>query len=143
MQIRCRTTFDVTQTGITGHFKPSQIPFKDRAGNNIVDLATWNRSRNQQRNLETITQLLQLRTQIFDVTVPAEDNGYWTFEFAVEFDGIYQQDQDLFGILKQDCNGVPMITGIDEKYTLTPLLTTDGSQQNIWFESVTVNNILD
>ena len=136
MQIRCRTIFDVSQTGITGHFKPSQIPFTDRAGNNITDLTTWTRARNQQRNLETITQILQLRTQIFDVSVPVENNGYWTFEYAVEFDGIYQQDQDLFGILKQDCNEVPMITGLNETYTVTPVLTVDGSQQNIWFEQI-------
>lgn len=140
MLIRCRTIFDVTQTGITGHFKPSQIPFADHAGTKITDLASWNRSRNQQRNLETITQLLQLRTQIFDLTVPTKAKGYWSFEFSVEFEGIYQQDQDTFGILKQDCEGVPMLAGLDEEYTLTPVLTTDGSQQNIWFESISVNS---
>jgi len=140
MHIRCRTTFDITQSGITGHFKPSQIPFTDRTGNKIIDLDSWNRSRNQQRNLETITQILQLRTQLFDITIPCVTNGYWTFEFTVEFNGVYQEDQDTFGILKQDCNGVPMLTGLDEKYTLTPVLTTEGSQQNIWFETVSVNN---
>jgi hypothetical protein len=139
-RIRCYTLFDITQTGITGHFKPSQIPFQDRAGNNINDLPAWNRSRNQQRNLETITQILQLRTQIFEVGIPVENNGYWAFEYVVESDGIYQCGQDVFGILKQDCDGVPMLTGLNEKYTLTPTLTTDGSQQNIWFEFSPVNN---
>ena len=140
MQIRCRTTFDISQTGITGHFKPSQIPFTDRAGNNIVDLDTWSRSRNQQRNLETISQILQLRTQIFEVGTPKDSNGYWSFEFSVEFDGIYQHGLDTFGILKQDCDSVPMIVGLNEKYTLTPMLVTDGSQQNIWFELIAVNS---
>lgn len=140
MQILCRTTFDITQTGITGHYKPSQIPFTDRSGNSIVDLFTWDRSRNQQRNLETISQILQLRTQIFDITVPVEVNGYWNFEFSVEFDGIYQQGSDAFGILKQDCEGVPMLIGLGEKYTITPMVTTSGSQQNIWFELQTVNS---
>jgi hypothetical protein len=139
MQISCRTTFDITQTGTTGHFKPSQIPFSDRAGNNINDLSSWDRSRNQQRNLETISQILQLRTQIFDLTASVEHNGYWAFEFSVEFDGIYQQDQDAFGILKQDCEGVPMLVGLGEKFTITPMLTASGSQQNIWFELITVN----
>lgn len=140
MQIRCRTTFDISQTGITGHFRPSQIPFVDRAGKKIIDLETWTKSRNQQRNLETISQILQLRTQIFEVGDPVEHNGYWSFEFSVEFEGIYQTDQDTFGILKKDCEGVPMLTGLTEKYTLTPMLTTDGSQQNIWFETISVNN---
>jgi len=140
MHIRCRTIFDITQTGITGHFKPSQIPFADRVGNKITDIDTWTTSRNKQRNLETISQILQLRTQIFDVTTPVKDKGYWSFEFVVEFDGIYQVDQDVFGILKQDCEGVPMIAGLGEEYTLTTMLTTDGSQQNIWFEIISVNN---
>lgn len=140
MQIRCRTLFDITNTGITGHYKPSQIPFTDRAGKQIVDLNSWNKSRNQQRNWETITQLLQLRTQIFDVTTPVCTNGCWQFEFAVEFEGIYQLDSDTFGILKQDSESVPMLTGLDEEHFLTPTLTTDGSQQNIWFELVLVNN---
>jgi hypothetical protein len=139
MHILCRTTFDITETGITGHFKPSQIPFNDRAGTKITDQLIWSRSRNQQRNFETVSQVLQLRTQIFDVSKPTEHNGYWSFEFAVEFDGVYQQNRDTFGILKQDCDGVPMLTGLDEKYPLASVLTTDGSQQNIWFELIAVN----
>jgi len=139
MKIRCSTHFDITETGTTGHFKPSQVPYNDRAGNSISNIAEWNRSRNQQRNFETITQVLQLRTQIFDVTAPVK-NTKWEFEFEVEAEGIYQQDQDLFGILKRDCEDVPMIIGLDDEYTLTPALVTSGSQQNIWFEMIAVNN---
>jgi hypothetical protein len=139
MQIRCCTLFDITETGITGHFKSSQVPFLDQAAQQIIDLSSWNRSRNQQRNLETITQVLQLRTQIFDVTVPVKNNGRWCFEFKVEFESIYQQGQDTFGILKKDCEGVPMIIGLDDEFALTPFLITEGSQQNIWFENTLVN----
>lgn len=139
MLIRCCTLFDITETGITGHFKPSQIPFQDHAGQNITDLASWTRSRNQQRNFETITQVLQLRTQLFDISIPTEDNDRWCFDFNVEFEGIYQQDQDAFGTLKKDCDGVPMIVGLNDQYMLTPFLITTGSQQNIWFEYVMVN----
>ena len=56
MQIRCRTLFDITETGVTGHFKPHRIPFRDNAGQQISDQVTWDRARNQQRNLETISQ---------------------------------------------------------------------------------------
>jgi len=138
MRIRCSTHFDITETGTTGHFRPSQVPYNDRVNNLISNISDWNRSRNQQRNFETITQVLQLRTQIFDVTTPVK-NSKWEFEFEVESDGIYQQGQDLFGILKQDCEDVPMIVGIGDEYTLTPSLVTSGSQQNIWFDAV-VNN---
>jgi hypothetical protein len=139
MKIRCLTLFDITETGTTGHFRPTQIPFINRAGSTIASITDWNRSRNQQRNFETITQVLQLRTQIFDVTAPTK-NSKWEFEFDVEVDEIYQLGQDTFGILKQDCEDVPMIIGLDDEYVLTPSLVTSGSQQNIWFETVAVNN---
>ena len=108
--------------------------------NKIIDLNSWTRSRNQQRNFETILQILQLRTQIFDVSIPIKEKGNWVFEFSTEFEGVYQHNNDDFGTLKLDCEGVPMLIGFDEEYTVTPVLTTDGSQQNIWFELVAVNN---
>jgi len=139
MKIRCCTLFDITETGTTGHFRPTQVPYNDRAGSTISNITDWNRSRNKQRNFETITQVLQLRTQIFDVNTPVK-NSKWEFEFDVESNGIYQSGQDMFGILKQDCEDVPMIIGLDDEYTLTPALVTSGSQQNIWFELISVNN---
>lgn len=139
MKIRCSTHFDITETGTTGYFKISQVPYSDRSGATITDVTDWNKSRNKQRNFETITQILQLRTQIFNVSAPVKNNK-WEFEFDVEFEGIYQLDQDVFGILKQDCESVPMIMGLSEEYTLTPTLVTDGPQQNIWFELISVNN---
>lgn len=139
MLIRCLTLFDITETGVTGHYKPSQVPFQDRAGLSITDVDQWTKSRNKQRNLETISQILQLRTQIFDLTTPVNNNNKWSFDFNVEFEGIYQLGDDEFGTLKQDCNGVPMIIGLDDEYALSQYLIVDGSQQNIWFETV-VNN---
>lgn len=139
MKIRCCTHFDITETGTTGHFRPSQVPYTNRAGSTIASITDWNRSRNQQRNFETITQVLQLRTQIFNVTAPVKQIK-WEFEFDIETEEIYQLGEDPFGILKQDCEDVPMITGLDDEYTLTPSLVTSGSQQNIWFEAISVNN---
>jgi len=135
MKIRCCTLFDITETGTTGHFRPSQVPYNDKVGSAIASITDWNRSRNKQRNFETITQVLQLRTQIFDVTSPVKQNK-WEFEFDIETADIYQQDDDTFGILKQDCEDVPLIVGLDEEFSLTPSLVTSGSQQNIWFEVV-------
>jgi len=136
MQIRCQTTFNITKTGTTGRFKPDQLPLEDHAGNKVSSLETWTRSRNQQRNLETIIQVLELRTQLFDLTEPAEKSGRWSFEFSVEFEGIFQLDQDIFGTLKQDCQGVPMLLDLGEKDTKIPTLITQGAKQNIWFELV-------
>lgn len=139
MRIRCRTMFDITETRVVGHFNAQRVPYHDHAGHAVKDLHSWNQSRNQQRNLETITQICQLRTQLFDVSTPVLENNTWCFEFTVEFNGIYQEQQDSFGILKKDCNGVPMLVGLGEKCFLTPCLITDGNQQNIWFETISVN----
>jgi nucleoside-diphosphate-sugar epimerase len=73
MKIYCETVFDITATGVTGHFKSSRIPFIDHAGHKITDSDSWNRARNQQRNWETLTQLIQLRTQIDNIVKVVSD----------------------------------------------------------------------
>lgn len=126
MKIRCTTTFDITATGVTGHCKPSRLPFIDASGQTIASEAEWNRARNQQRNLETITQLLSLRTQIDNVTMPVFTDNQWSFEFEVESDTIFAQADDPLGTLKEDCHGVPMLLNTE------PALGAD----NIWFELI-------
>ena len=133
MKVQCRTFFDITATGVTGHYKSSRIPFVDRAGNHVTGEPEWNRSRNQQRNWETLTQLMQLRSQIFNLSLPVTVDKYWQFEFEVEIDQLFLLDDDEFGIVKQDCDGVPMITGLNEQHFLNTVLEVDGPQQNIWF----------
>jgi hypothetical protein len=135
MKILCRTLFDITATGVTGHFKSSRVPFQDAGGNTVTDEMSWNRSRNQQRNWETLTQLLQLRSQIFELSDPLKNNSEWQFDFETEIDKLYWLDGDEFGILRQDCAGVPMITGLDEQHFLDNRLVVSGTQQNIWFET--------
>ena len=133
MKVQCRTFFDITATGVTGNYKSSRIPFVDRAGNHVTGEPEWNRSRNQQRNWETLTQLMQLRSQIFNLSLPVTVDKYWQFEFEVEIDQLFLLDDDEFGIVKQDCDGVPMITGLNEQHFLNTVLEVDGPQQNIWF----------
>ena len=129
MKIRCTTTFDITATGVTGHCKPSRLPFTDASGQTIASEAEWNRARNQQRNLETITQLLSLRTQIDNVTRPVFDNDHWSFEFEVESDTIFALADDPLGVIKDDCYGVPMLLSTE------PTLGSD----NIWFEPINIS----
>lgn len=141
MKIVCRTLFDCSHTGITGHFRPSEIPFTDQAGKTITDLASWHRSRNQQRNWETLMQIISLRTQPQDITRPMHNNGVWEFEFVGEANGVYSTIDDPVGGLKQDCHGVPMVVNLNEQAGVTPTLVVDGNNQNIWFEPI--NNILE
>jgi hypothetical protein len=102
MKIRCTTTFDITATGVTGHYKPSRVPFTDRTGHVIANERDWNLARNQQRNWETLTQLISLRTQVDNI-----------FDFEIESDTVFLLGTDPLGILKNDCQGVPMLLGPD------------------------------
>ena len=128
MKIRCTTRFDITATGVTGHYKPSRIPFTDASGQQITNEQLWNLARNKQRNLETITQLLSLRTQINNVTRPVFSDNCWSFEFEVESDTIFNLADDPIGVLKEDCYGVPMLLSTESTLSI----------DNIWFEPINI-----
>ena len=138
MRYMCQTLFDITCTGTTGHFRPTRLPFEDQAGQIITDQVLWNRSRNQQRNWETITQILGLRTQLFDLQLPIQNiNGTtWMFEFETELDGVFGPNEDPTQILRQDSEGVPMLLDLNNRPDIGPLLCCRGSKQNIWFAVV-------
>lgn len=143
MKIICRTLFDCTFTGVTGHYRSSEIPFKDRAGRTIANQQDWSYSRNQQRNWETLVQIISLRTQPIDLTVPVKNNNVWEFEFKSESEGVFEVfgNLDPLAGLKQDCEGVPMMLNLTEQSEITPTIETLGHNQNIWFS--TVNNALE
>ena len=142
MKFVCQTLFDITATGITGHFKVTRIPFVDLAGQHIADQSMWNRARNQQRNWETLTQILSLRTQLFDLTNPIKDRSgtSWMFEFETDRDGAFGSDNDPTEILRSDADGVPMLLDLDNRSDLLPVLRTHGPEQNIWFAPISINN---
>lgn len=131
MKIRCQTSFDITATGVTGHYKPSKVPFYDRAGNHVVDEISWIQSRNQQRNWETLTQLISLRTQINELSQPVQQDQFWSFEFDIENSSLFAKDSDPLGVLKDDCTDVPVI-GVTDNSVL-PVIVPG---KNIWFEVV-------
>jgi hypothetical protein len=135
MRYLCQTLFDITATGITGHFRSTRMPFVDKAGQEIRDQTDWNRSRNQQRNWETLTQIIGLRTQIFDLQLPVRDRGgtTWMFEFETDRDGVFGPESDPTQILRLDSEGVPMLLDLDNRNDLAPFIVTQGTEQNIWF----------
>ena len=138
MKILCRTLFDCSRTGVTGTFRASAIPYQDRAGQMVNNLSDWNRSRNQQRNYETLLQIFGLRTQPQEISQPVHRNGMWEFDFEVETPGVFDvhSNPDSLAGLKIDCEGVPMMLSLTEQSGLTPVLVTQGDQQNIWFETI-------
>ena len=114
------------------------MPFNDRAGGVVQDQRSWNYARNQQRNWETLNQLISLRTQPVSVTSLGHNNGVWSFEFEVESGLVYSelgQENDIT-VLVNECDGVPMITGLAETLTKETVLITQGSDQNIWFDTI-------
>lgn len=143
MRIRCRTRFDCTRTGITGRFRVVDLPFQDESGAEINDQATWTRGRNQQRNWETLLQILGLRTQPMEIQTPQRQGSEWVFEFSVESEGVYGQGSsiDPFAGLKNDAQDIPMLTGLTEIGEMQPRIETSGDNQNIWFE--TLNTALE
>jgi hypothetical protein len=136
MRFICKTFFDITATGVTGHYKSSRVPFTDLSNTPIQNEITWNYARNQQRNWETITQLISLRTQISKLDNPTKAKNVWTFEFEVETSYAYGPEENPTELLQSDCNGVPMLIDLGNKKNLTPILLTSGENQNIWFEAL-------
>ena len=137
MKIQCQTLFDITATGTTGHVKHNRMPYVDNAGTKILDIGSWNRSRNQQRNWETVTQLISLRTQVDNLQEPVKTQDRWRFEFEVENENLFTNGADRLAVLKTDCQGVPMLTGLDESNNDTVLVV----DKNIWFTMVPINTL--
>jgi hypothetical protein len=142
-KIKCHCLFDITPTGVTGHQRQINYPFTTKKGHVIADQQQLNRARNQQRNWDTVLQLIGLRTQAFEITDPtttqnqglfarADDQDLvWSFEFEIEPQSQWSVDNDEFWVLKQDSERTPMITGLGETARLDPWIQSTGSNINI------------
>jgi hypothetical protein len=133
IKIKVSTLFDITTTGVTGHYKSSR---------DNITADQWNRARNQQRNYETLTQLISLRTQIDNITPSQAETDKWEFEFTIEQD-VFNDGADPVGVLKQDAGGIPMLRELDNDPDIDPVLITQGLRQNIWFTIEPINSILE
>ena len=106
--------------------------------------------RNQQRNWETVIQILSLRAQLitmdylgskiadvkkysFGINYTGE-HKIWTFEFSVEHENIYAIENDRYGSLKNDFRIAPIILGLDETARPElPMFYPSGVDKNIYF----------
>tara|TARA_R100000951_G_scaffold113156_1_gene114629 strand:- start:1035 stop:1484 length:450 start_codon:yes stop_codon:yes gene_type:complete len=135
---QCLSLIDITKTNVLQH--------SDSKG----------KERNQQRNFETVCQLVGLRTQLFDIgrVFKIQDTeidsfkfgsyylgemgfkyNVWTFSFAIEFQDVYRLDNDPYGTIKKDFVNVPAILNLDEQMPTIPhsLFYTSGTYKNIYF----------
>jgi hypothetical protein len=136
-KIICQTLFDVTATGVRSHYRASLIPFKDETGKIINDTSTWDRARNQQRNWETLNQIISLRVLPEEISQPIQkinnEKQVWEFEFVVPSLETVIMGNDPVGALRHDCQDVPMILNLDEATKMEPVLKPSGEHVNIWF----------
>jgi hypothetical protein len=143
-KVECHCLFDITHTGITGHTRNMSFPVVDKNQNHITTSAQLNCARNQQRNFDTLLQLIGLRTQIFSIESPelCESSLWpgkkcWRFSFEIEHNSQWLVDNDEFWVLKQDSHNTPMITGLTESTGLDPLLDATGTHPNITYHAKT------
>lgn len=62
----------------------------------------------------------------------------WEFSFESETEAVFEiaNNPDPLAGLKQDCDGVPMVLKLQEHTITLPVLTTAGTNQNIWFKTI-------
>ena len=136
MRFACKTYFDICPTGVIGHYKSVRVPFIDKSGQRIETELAWNQARNQQRNWETLTQVIGMRAQILKITIPKRVQDHWEFEFEVETPDAFGTIDDPVKMLASDADGVPMLTGLWNRNDLQPIINVNGPNQNIWFTAL-------
>ena len=147
IKIVCYTLFDITPSGIRSHTRALEFPVTDRTGATLENIDDWNRARNQQRNWETILQVVSLRTQPercsdpvnftadFKTTeFPLKGRGrVWSFAFESDIDDAFDQGQSPIGALVADVHQVPMVLGLNETSTRNQFIVSAGNAKNIYF----------
>ena len=120
--------------------------------NEVSGLAN-NKARNQQRNWETLVQVLGLRAQLITLSTPdikyadASSTNFgvaykgkhrvWTFTFGVEQEAVFASPTSSHGTLEHDFINVPIIASLDETITIQiPTFIVDGPYKNIYFEQL-------
>ena len=138
MSIVCFTLCDITRTGFTR---------KPRTAEEI-------KLRNQQRNFETFLQLIGMRAQPIEISMPLiqpsefveqyKFGGYfmgpvgftydvWSFSFESENISAYGNEHNPVGTLIEDFDNVPIITTLTENAKLNQKIYTNGNYCNTYF----------
>lgn len=132
-RIRCSTNFDITVTGIRNNYHPERLPMVTQTGATVTSQVEWSRARNQQRNWETINQIISLRCLPENITNSVEQAHLWSFEFDIPSLSAVSTAEDPLGFLKADADQVPMITGLDEQHIKLEYLLPG---TNVWFDLI-------
>jgi len=144
-KVSCYTLFDITQTGVVNRSKPSTIE----------DQELWLFKRNTQCNFDTILQVVSLRSQPEDISVPKsqkinlsefenfgflleddEEMNCWSFSFTIQHPSVFYDGISELGSLYSDCEGVPMIKTNTAWDKLPSFLDSSDELRNIYFKVV-------
>lgn len=149
-KITCYTLYDITATGVINRPKPAVE----------TNLQEWTIKRNQQNNLDTILQIIGLRSQPEEITTPEKvivesfsdyDFGFlfeinnetnvpcWKFSFNIAHYGVFNDGITELGELYNDCEFVPMLKVGTEWEKLPSYLDTSEELRNIYFEITELN----
>lgn len=142
MRIKCQTLFDITNTGIS--FRRNNLESELDLSHDVEKM------RNQQSNFETILQIIGLRSQPENISIPVQKSekgdirwgsiyknkkiSVWTFEFTVNNIAVFRNNDDELEFLYKDCQNVPMIINLDENKNIDSILRIDSDNKNIYFE---------
>jgi len=108
--LQLRTLVDITKTGIIRNTKPQ--------GSNFTN-DEWDFKRNQQRNFDTVSQLLGLRFQPMFVSCPSVEVGDFNEHSSVKIWTLlvdYEREINLEELLSEFYN-VPIVSGLCEDVT--------------------------
>lgn len=146
-KFRCHTLFDITNTGILNRRPPN---FLDE-----TKLTEWNDNKKRQCNFDTVLQIISMRSQPENITIPKVDNikfnefdkfGFllesqddgdipkWSFEFTVNYRSVFDDGITELGALYCDCDSVPMLTNLSEWNKIPAFLDVSPELRNIYFE---------
>jgi hypothetical protein len=96
----------------------------------------------QLANFNSLRQSIEMRAIVQWNKNPTHHSGrlpnpldgraeYWVWEFETERDDLFLKDGDQTALLKEDLNGVPIISGLDETADLyPPVFQTLGNMPN-------------
>lgn len=96
----------------------------------------------QQSNFNSLRQSIELRSNVSWIKDPERLDGrlpkglegkavHWCWEFEVEREDLFLKDNDPVGLLKDDLNSVPIITGLTETAEIKPaVFQTKGNNIN-------------
>ena len=110
----------------------------------LVDITKLDtEQQSQQSNFSILLLTLGLRSNVSWKTEPVKDTGrlpfgtgkaaYWIWTFDTEQPDLFLKDNDPVGLLLDDLNGVPVITGLeDTAYFDKNAFITQGDRTNTW-----------